>query len=118
MDAAELLQMGLATHRSGPIRLFRGKGCDRCRGTGYHGRIAIYEVLAYSEAMKRLTNSNVDLAVLRHEAISQGMISLRENAVKKLLGGETTYQEVLRVTWERYERRQGTGARDQRTGVI
>jgi general secretion pathway protein E len=50
--------------------------------------------------MKRLTNSNVDLDALRHEAISQGMISLRENAVIKLLGGETTYQEVLRVTWE------------------
>ena len=68
--------------------------------------------------MKRLTNSNVDLDVLRHEAISQGMISLRENAVKKLLGGETTYQEVLRVTWERYERRQGAGVRDQGAGVM
>jgi general secretion pathway protein E len=100
MDAAELLLMGLATRRIGPVRLFRGNGCDRCRGTGYHGRVAIYEVLAYSEAMKRLTNSNVDLDALRHQAISQGMISLRENAVKKLLGGETTYQEVLRVTWE------------------
>jgi general secretion pathway protein E len=100
MDATELLLMGLATRRSGPIRLFRGNGCDRCRGTGYLGRVAIYEVLAYSEAMKRLTNNNVDLDALRHQAISQGMISLRENAVKKLLGGETTYQEVLRVTWE------------------
>ena len=99
MDAAELLEMGLATHRSGPIRLFRGKGCDRCRGTGYHGRVAIYEVLAYSDEMKRLTHGNVDLDVLRRQAISQGMISLRENAVIKLLGGETTYQEVLRVTW-------------------
>ena len=100
MDAAELQEMGLSTQQRGPVRLFRGKGCDRCRGTGYHGRSAIYEVLSYSEAMKRLTNSHVDLDVLRHEAIAQGMISLRENAVKKLLGGETTYQEVLRVTWE------------------
>ncbi len=100
IEASELQQMGLATRRSGAVRLFRGKGCDRCRGTGYLGRVAIYEVLAYSEAMKRLTKSNVDLDALRHEAVSLGMISLRENAVIKLLGGETTYQEVLRVTWE------------------
>ena len=92
--------MGLATRQSGTIRLFRGKGCDRCRGTGYHGRAAIYEVLAFSEEMKHLTNGHVGLDVLRQQAISQGMITLRENAVIKLLGGETTYQEVLRVTWE------------------
>ncbi|MDO9109031.1 MAG: GspE/PulE family protein [Desulfatirhabdiaceae bacterium] len=100
MEAEELLQMGIATRQSGTVRMFRGKGCDRCRGTGYHGRIAIYEVLAYSDAMKNLTNSSVDLNVLRNQALSQGMISLRDNAVKKLLEGVTTYQEVLRVTWE------------------
>lgn len=100
MEAEELQQMGLATRQSGTIRLFRGKGCDRCRGTGYHGRAAIYEVLAFSEEMKHLTNGHVGLDVLRQQAISQGMITLRENAVIKLLGGETTYQEVLRVTWE------------------
>jgi general secretion pathway protein E len=100
MESEELQQMGLATRQSGTIRLFRGKGCDRCRGTGYHGRAAIYEVLAFSEEMKHLTSSHVGLDVLRQQAISQGMITLRENAVIKLLGGETTYQEVLRVTWE------------------
>ena len=100
MEAEELLQMGIATRQSGTVRMFRGKGCDRCRGTGYHGRIAIYEVLAYSDAMKNLTNSSVDLNVLRNQALSQGMITLRDNAIIKLLEGVTTYQEVLRVTWE------------------
>jgi general secretion pathway protein E len=100
MDAAELLQLGIVTGKKGSIELFRGKGCDRCRGTGYHGRVAVYEVLAYSEAMKRLTHDPVDLNVLRQEAITQGMVTLRENAVEKLLQGVTTYQEVLRVTWE------------------
>jgi len=100
MDASELRKMGLDTRQKGNIRMFRGKGCDRCRGTGYHGRAAIYEVLSYSEEMKRLTTSHVGLDVLRQQAIAQGMISLRENAVIKLMEGETTYQEVLRVTWE------------------
>lgn len=100
MEAAELLQTGLATGKSGMLQLSRGKGCDRCRGTGYHGRVAIYEVLEYAEELKRLTKAPVDLGALRQKAIAEGMISLRENAVKKLLAGETTYQEVLRVTWE------------------
>jgi general secretion pathway protein E len=100
MEAAELRQMGIVSRQSGSIRLFRGKGCDRCRGTGYHGRIAIYEVLSFSEEMKRLTNSHVGLDALRQQAVAQGMITLRENAVIKLLEGGTTYQEVLRVTWE------------------
>ncbi len=100
MEAAELRQMGIVSRQSGSIRLFRGKGCDRCRGTGYHGRIAIYEVLSFSEEMKRLTNGHVGLDVLRQQAVAQGMITLRENAVIKLLEGGTTYQEVLRVTWE------------------
>jgi len=100
MEAAELQQMGIVSRQSGSIRLFRGKGCDRCRGTGYHGRIAIYEVLSFSEEMKRLTNGHVGLDVLRQQAVAQGMITLRENAVIKLLEGGTTYQEVLRVTWE------------------
>ncbi len=100
MDAAELLQLGIVTGKEGDIPLFRGKGCDRCRGTGYHGRVAVYEVLAYSDAMKRLTHDPVDLNALRQEAIVQGMVTLRENAVEKLLQGLTTYQEVLRVTWE------------------
>ncbi len=50
--------------------------------------------------MKNLTNSSVDLNVLRKQALSQGMITLRDNAIIKLLEGVTTYQEVLRVTWE------------------
>ena len=100
MDAWELTEIGISTNHSGPVRLFRGKGCNHCRKTGYYGRLAIYEVLAYSDAIKRLTTSQVDLDVLRNEAVAQGMVTLRENAVKKLLEGVTTYQEVLRVTYE------------------
>ena len=92
--------MGLHVGRSGKIEGFRGKGCQHCRGTGYKGRTGINEVLPYTEAIKKITVEKTDLELLRSQAIKDGMITLRENAIKKFLSGVTTYQEVLRVTWE------------------
>ena len=100
IDTGELADMGIHVGRSGSIEVFRGKGCQRCRGTGYRGRIGIHEVLPYSEAIKRITVEQTDPEQLRAQAIKEGMVNLRENAIKKLLKGVTTYQEVLRVTWE------------------
>lgn len=99
MDTAELKAMGLNVGRTGMVRLARGKGCPRCRGTGYFGRAAIFEVLPYSKALKKLTNPAADLENLSAKAKEEGMITLRENAVRKLLKGDTTYQEVNRVIW-------------------
>jgi general secretion pathway protein E len=100
MDASELAAMGLDLGKSNKVELSRGKGCLKCRGTGYLGRSGIYEVLPFTENMKRATTAETDLEVLRAQARKEGMITLRENAIKKLLEGHTTYQEVLRVTWE------------------
>jgi general secretion pathway protein E len=90
--------MALETGKSGMLTLFHGKGCQKCRGTGYLGRTTIHEVLPYSDAIKVLTVPDADLASLTAKAREEGMASLRENAVEKLLNGITTYQEVLRVT--------------------
>ncbi len=98
MEAAELRAMGLETGKSGPLSLFHGKGCQKCRGTGYQGRTTIHEVLPYTDAIKALTLAEVDLVTLRERARADGMGSLRECAIRKLLAGITTYQEVLRVT--------------------
>jgi general secretion pathway protein E len=57
-------------------------------------------VIPYTESLKNLTTSDVDMAKIALRAKKEGMVTLRENAVKKMLGGKTTYQEVLRVTWE------------------
>ena len=78
----------------------RGKGCVKCRNTGYRGRVGIFEVMPYTEALKKLTTSMTDVEKLRTRAREEGMFTLRESAIKKLLEGKTTYQEVLRVTWE------------------
>ena len=98
MEAARLRSLGLETGKSGVLPLFHGTGCQKCRGTGYQGRTTIHEVLPYSDAIKSQTVPDADLAVLTETARAEGMTSLRESAVEKLMEGITTYQEVLRVT--------------------
>lgn len=100
MESGELRRLGIDTGKNGPVKLSRGRGCAKCRGTGYFGRTGAFEVLTCTESLKRLITSEADLEAIRAQARKEGMISLRENAVKKLLEGKTTYQEVLRVTWE------------------
>jgi general secretion pathway protein E len=100
IDSTELSARGLDFGKDGLIKLYRGKGCNKCRGTGYLGRIGIYEVLPFTEPIKKITTAETNLQALRDQALKEGMVTLRENAIKKLLEGETTYQEVLRVTWE------------------
>jgi len=100
MDAAELAGMGIELGRKGPIKLHKGKGCIKCRHTGYRGRIAIFEVLPYTESLRKLTQATADVEKIRNKAREEGMFTLRESATKKLLEGVTTHEEVLRVTWE------------------
>jgi len=100
MDTKELASMGLDLRRNSPVELHMGKGCMKCRGTGYLGRSGVYEVLPVTETIKKMITSETDVEAMREVAKKEGMITLRENAIKKLLGGETTYQEVLRVTWK------------------
>ncbi len=100
IDTTELKQMGLNLGTQETITVYRGKGCQHCRGTGYKGRTGIHEVLPFSESIRKLTTEVTDLTAIRDKATEEGMVSLRENAVNKLLTGVTTYQEVMRVTWE------------------
>ena len=98
IDAAKLQALGLETGNSGLLSLFHGKGCQKCRGTGYLGRTTIHEVLPFSDVIKALTVPDADLDALKKTAQADGMASLRESAVGKLMEGITTYQEVLRIT--------------------
>jgi general secretion pathway protein E len=100
MDTKELASIGLDLRRNGPVELHMGKGCMKCRGTGYLGRSGVYEVLPVTEAIKKMIIAETNVEAMREVAKKEGMITLRENAIKKLLEGETTYQEVLRVTWK------------------
>ncbi len=100
MDVKELASIGLDLRRNGPVELHMGKGCMKCRGTGYLGRSGVYEVLPVTESLKKMITAETNVEAMREVAKKEGMITLRENAIKKLLEGKTTYQEVLRVTWK------------------
>jgi len=93
-------QLGFHLAKSETVTVYRGKGCQHCRGTGYKGRVGIHEVLPFSESIRKLTTKETDLNAIRKKSLQEGMVSLRENAVNKFLEGVTTYQEVMRVTWE------------------
>jgi len=98
IEAEKLKAMNLDISTNGRIKLYRGAGCQKCRGTGYFGRAAIFEVLPFTESIKMLTTDRTDIEAIRVRARKEGMVTLRENAVKKMLNGTTTYLEVLRVT--------------------
>lgn len=100
MPADKLRSIGLDVDREGVLKLYRGKGCEKCRGTGYLGRTCIVELMPFSESIRRLTTAEADIDAVRLKAREEGMRTLRECAVEKFLNGVTTYQEVLRVTWE------------------
>ncbi|MFY9705143.1 MAG: GspE/PulE family protein [Desulfobacterales bacterium] len=102
MEAAELAELGLDIGNRGRVTLYRGKGCIKCRTTGYRGRTGIFEVLPYTESLKKLTTTDTDVEKLRSRAREEGMFTLRESAIKKMMEGATTFEEVLKVTWEQF----------------
>src|ERR1700719_2378087 len=79
---------------------YRGSGCDRCKGRGYLGRLAIIEALPVSEAIRRLIIKRASAAVVKNQAISEGMRTLRMVGIDKALEGITTLEEIWRVTAE------------------
>ena len=80
--------------------LYRGAGCSRCKGRGYVGRAPILEVLPVSETIRRLIIKRASAAVVKNQAISEGMKSLRMVGIDKAKEGITTLEEVMRVTSE------------------
>lgn len=94
----DMAALNLPPDQSEAIQLFHGAGCSRCRGTGYHGRIAIFEVMPISEAIRQLIHQNASAQDIKAMARKEGMHTLRESAIAKLQAGITTVEEVLRVT--------------------
>ena len=82
----------------GKLIFYKGKGCDKCFGTGYKGRVGLIEVLMLSQNIKTLILENAQEYKIREEARREGMMTLRENGIENALAGVTTLDEVLRVT--------------------
>ena len=83
-----------------PITLYKAKGCPECAGTGYHGRIAIIEVLTITDAIRRLILQHADSGTLMRTAREEGMLTMYEDGCLKALSGVTSIDEVIRVTQE------------------
>ncbi|GAA1640981.1 hypothetical protein GCM10009806_07370 [Microbacterium flavum] len=81
-----------------PPVLYRAAGCAQCSGTGYKGRVALHEVMTLSEELEKLVVAHATGTELRAVAISEGMVSLREDGFSKVQQGVTTIEEVLRVS--------------------
>jgi type IV pilus assembly protein PilB len=80
------------------MKLWRGPGCSNCRGTGYKGRIALYELLIMTEQLKELIISGGTASQIKKTAISEGMETLRTAGIKKAFQGLTTIEEVVGIT--------------------
>ena len=78
--------------------LFEGKGCPECRFTGFRGRTGIYEIMTVSEPIRELILSRASSQQIKQKAVSQGMRTLRQDGLQKVLKGLTTFTEVMRVT--------------------
>lgn len=94
----ELKDIGLS-----PVKwmvFYRGKGCRRCRQSGYRGRIGIFELLVVDEEIRKLIMAKTPTDEIRKKAQEKGMITLRDDGLEKVKNGFTTVEEVLRVTEE------------------
>jgi general secretion pathway protein E len=76
------------------------KGCDACAGTGYRGRKGIFEMLVVDEKIRELIVSKAKTSEIERAAVAGAMATLRKDAIRKLLEGQTTLEEVVRVTHE------------------
>jgi len=102
-SSEELKQLFGGAEHDNHVQLQRGKGCNSCYHTGYRGRKAVYEVLCVSAAVRKLIVEGADDDTIKHQAITEGMKTLRENALKEVLNGATTLEELLRVVDVRTE---------------
>jgi type IV pilus assembly protein PilB len=93
-----LTDLGVRPEVAHKMQLYKGAGCRTCSNTGYKGRIALYEVMPFTEPLKELVLQGASTAEVKAEAIRGGMKSLRMSGIEKLIGGITTVEEVLRVS--------------------
>jgi len=93
-----LIDIGITPEDAKSFKCFHGKGCATCGGTGYKGRIALYEVMPLTDNLKELVLNGASSAELKRGAVKEGMKTLRMSGITKLKEGVTTIEEVVRAT--------------------
>ncbi|NTU42741.1 MAG: type IV-A pilus assembly ATPase PilB [Nitrospirales bacterium] len=95
-----LLKIGFPRDRIKDIKCYMGSGCPECNRTGYKGRIALYEVMLLKEEIRELILQGASSLEIKRAAIREGMATLRQSGINKVIEGVTSIEELLRVTFE------------------
>lgn len=99
LDNALAEESGLDFEEYKDVPFYEGKGCQECHGTGYRGRRCITEFLDLNDEIKEMILAERPLSEVRYRAVTSGMITLRQSALRKVLEGSTTLREINRVTF-------------------
>jgi type IV pilus assembly protein PilB len=98
MPAEALIDVGFPASEVKEVRTFKGAGCGTCNGTGYKGRVGLYETMEITEELRELILVGASGLELRRKAIEEGMLTLRMSGLEKIRQGLTTVEEVVRET--------------------
>jgi len=98
LSETELRALRIEPGQAGDAQVMRGVGCDQCRGTGYKGRMGIFEIFIIDDEVRHMINQRRSTLHLRQRARELGMRTLREDGVRKVLAGMTTAEEVISIT--------------------
>jgi type IV pilus assembly protein PilB len=94
----QLVEAGFDKDEAATFRPFKGKGCDKCGGSGYKGRVGLFEVMEVGDRLRDLIVTNAPSTELRKTAMAEGMLTLRQSGLNKVRQGLTTLDEVVRET--------------------
>jgi type IV pilus assembly protein PilB len=95
---ATLIELGFTAEEASTVKIYRGSGCKTCNGSGYKGRVGLYEVMEITSELKEAIILNATSVELKKIAIAGGMIALRRSGLLKVQEGITTIEEVVRET--------------------
>lgn len=95
---SELKELGITKDMLPRYTIFKAKGCEKCSNTGYMGRTVVSELMVVSDDIRALILSGTDSNTIKREAVKEGMVTVRQNAISKVLQGITTIEELFRST--------------------
>jgi type IV pilus assembly protein PilB len=96
-EESALDRIGFPYEKGRPPTLYRPRGCKKCGGIGYKGRMGVHEVMRMSENLERLAVENASADEITRAAVEEGMLTLRDDGFAKVKLGTTSIEEILRV---------------------
>ncbi|MCP9456273.1 MAG: type II secretion system ATPase GspE [Nitrospira sp.] len=100
-SAEELSRLDLPSQTD--LTLYRGAGCQACSQTGYRGRTGIFELMVLDDEIRRLIGSKADASTIKQAAVAKGMMTLKQDGAERVLQGQTSLEEVMRITQQEVE---------------